>query len=152
MTLVSTRLATLNDVAVVAALFDNYRQFYQQTADLALATHFIRERIQRSESVVILAENADRNALGFCQLYPTFCSVAAKPVYTLYDLFVAPEARKMGVGRTLLLAAEAHAAANGFIRMDLNTARTNEAAQSLYESLGWIRDQHFYAYSRAVPG
>jgi ribosomal protein S18 acetylase RimI-like enzyme len=82
--------------------------------------------------------------------YPTFCSVEAKPIYALYDLFVLPSARKSGVGRMLLQAAEAQAAKAGKVRMDLTTAKTNKAAQSLYESLGWVRDDVFFAYNRRV--
>jgi ribosomal protein S18 acetylase RimI-like enzyme len=50
----------------------------------------------------------------------------------------------------LLKAAEARAAADGKARMDLTTAKTNNAAQSLYESLGWVRDEVFYSYSLGV--
>jgi ribosomal protein S18 acetylase RimI-like enzyme len=50
----------------------------------------------------------------------------------------------------LLLAAENKAAAEGKARMDLTTARTNKAAQSLYESLSWERDEIFFAYNRRV--
>ena len=83
-------------------------------------------------------------------MYPGFCSVEAAPICTLYDLFVVPEARRAGAGRRLLLAAEARAAADGQVRMDLTTARSNVKAQSLYESLGWVRDEVFFAYSRRV--
>jgi ribosomal protein S18 acetylase RimI-like enzyme len=31
--------------------------------------------------------------------------------------------------------------------VELATAITNEAAQALYEALGWIRDNEFYHYS-----
>ncbi len=34
--------------------------------------------------------------------------------------------------------------------MDLATARTNVQAQSLYESLGWIRDDEFLTYNLNV--
>lgn len=64
------------------------------------------------------------------------------------DLFVLSSARRSGVGRMLLLAAEAKAAKEGKARMDLTTARTNNTAQSLYEALGWVRDDIFFAYSR----
>ena len=66
----------------------------------------------------------------------------------LYDLFVVPDARRLGVGRALLLAAEAHARATGHARMDLTTARNNLRAQALYESLGWVRDEVFLTYAR----
>ena len=152
MTPVSIRLASQADLPAVAALFDAYRQFYEQAADAALALEFIGDRMRNRESVILVAQmgNHESALVGFCQLYPGFCSVIAQPIYTLYDLYVAPEARKTGTGRALMLAAHAHAQANGFARLDLTTARTNHAAQALYESLGWVRDDVFLAYNKAV--
>ncbi|MBB1653064.1 GNAT family N-acetyltransferase [Delftia sp. UME58] len=136
------------DAALIAPLFDAYRQFYEQPADADAARAFITARLERGESVILLARRPDGSALGFCQLYPSFCSVLAAPIYVLYDLFVVPDARRLGVGRALLLAAEAHARATGHARMDLTTARNNLRAQALYESLGWVRDEVFLTYAR----
>lgn len=150
MSTIRTRIATLADLDVIAPLFDAYRQFYAQAPDLALARDFIRERLQNNESVVLLASNEAQTVVGFCQLYPSFCSVEAKPIYSLYDLFISPEARRSGAGKVLLQAAEKLAAVNGRARMDLTTAKTNKPAQAAYESLGWVRDEVFYAYSKSV--
>jgi ribosomal protein S18 acetylase RimI-like enzyme len=150
MSTIRIRIATLADLDVIAPMFDAYRQFYEQAADLALARSFIRDRLQNNESIVLLASNEAQQVVGFCQLYPTFCSVEAKPIYSLYDLFVNPEARRSGAGKGLLQAAEKLAAERGKARMDLNTARTNKPAQAAYESLGWVRDEVFYAYSKSV--
>ena len=136
------------DAELIAPLFDAYRQFYEQPADADAALAFITARLERGESVILLARRPDGSALGFCQLYPSFCSVLAAPIYVLYDLFVVPDARRLGVGRALLLAAEAHARATGHARMDLTTARNNLRAQALYESLGWVRDEVFLTYAR----
>ena len=140
------------DAALIAPLFDAYRQFYEQPADADAALAFITARLERGESVILLARRPDGSALGFCQLYPSFCSVLAAPIYVLYDLFVVPDARRLGVGRALLLAAEAHARATGHARMDLTTARNNLRAQALYESLGWVRDEVFLSYARDLRG
>lgn len=150
MSTIRTRVATLADLDVIAPLFDAYRQFYEQAPDLALAKSFIRDRLQSKESVVLLASNEAQEVVGFCQLYPSFCSVEAKPIYSLYDLFVSPGARRLGAGKVLLQAAEKLASENGKARMDLTTARTNKPAQAAYESLGWVRDEVFYAYSKSV--
>ena len=152
MTPVTIRRAATTDIAGVARLFDAYRQFYEKPADPALATTYIGERIRNGESVIIVAERQERGLLGFCQLYPTFCSVEAVPTLSLYDLFVWPEARRTGIGKKLLLAAEQYAARKGFARLDLMTAKTNIRAQALYESRGWVRDTVFYAYSKSVKG
>jgi ribosomal protein S18 acetylase RimI-like enzyme len=150
MTTIQIRIATLADLEVIAPLFDAYRQFYAQTPDLALAKCFIQERLQNRESVILLALSELQQVVGFCQLYPTFCSIEAMPIYSLYDLFVSPGARRSGVGKVLLHAAEKLAAEKGKARLDLTTARTNMTAQALYESFGWVKDEVFYAYSKSV--
>ena len=149
MTAIATRRATICDLDAVAPLFDAYRQFYQQAPDLPCARRFMRERIERNESVVFVAETNAGKIVGFCQLYPTFCSVRAAHSYVLYDLFVSPEARGTGAGRSLMLVAEAHAGKTGVARMELSTARTNTIARSLYESLGWVRDEAFFVYRKS---
>jgi len=147
---VTIREARQSDIPAIADLFDQYRQFYVQPPNLSLANAFISERFETQQSVILVAERDGAGLVGFCQLYPTFCSVEAKPIYVLYDLFVLATARQSGAGRLLLKAAEIRAAADGKVRMDLTTARTNKAAQSLYESLGWVRDEVFYSYSIGV--
>lgn len=148
MNAIKTRYATASDLDAAAALFDGYRQFYQQPSDLALARRFLTERFERKESVLIVAEDDTGTLIGFTQLYPTYCSVRAAHTFVLYDLFVTPTARGTGAGRALMLAAEAHGRGAGAARMELSTARTNLIGQSLYESLGWERDISFLVYGR----
>ena len=141
--------ASLELVKQVAKLFDDYRQFYEQAPNITLAEEFITARIKYQQSIILVAENAGE-LVGFCQLYPTFCSVEAAPIMVLYDLFVVDAARKTGAGHALMLAAQCYAKENGFARLDLSTAKTNVNAQALYESLGWLRDSQFYYYSLKV--
>jgi ribosomal protein S18 acetylase RimI-like enzyme len=152
---ITTREAQLSDVPEVAELFDLYRQFYEQPPNPEVARKFITDRLTKRESVIILAVCDQNGPVGFCQLYSIFCSIQAMPIYSLSDLFVMPTARKAGVGRMLLEAAKFRAEADGKAHMELTTAKTNHAAQSLYESLGWVRDSVYFAYSittrRTVP-
>lgn len=148
---VRVRPAEAADFEHLSTLFDLYRQFYRQPADLGLARDFLAARLQRNESTVLVADADGAGVIGFCQLYPSFCSVAGGPILVLYDLFVAPAQRRRGAARALLEAAAAHARLAGAVRMDLATAKTNAAAQALYESLGWTRDDAFLHYSLAIP-
>jgi ribosomal protein S18 acetylase RimI-like enzyme len=143
---VPIRQASVADVDLVAPLFDAYRQFYRQPADLPRARRFLAERLSQRQSTVLVAEAMDGVALGFVQLYQCFSSIRAAPVFILSDLFVAPSARGGGVGRLLMEAAARFARATGAVGLELATARTNAPAQRLYESLGWQRDEMFYQY------
>ena len=148
MSTATTRKASIDDLLPLAMLFDTYRQFYQQTPDLALAKAFIAARLNNQDSVIFVAETSDKKLIGFCQIYPSFCSVAAAKIGVLYDLYVNESARKTGAGTALMLAAHEYAAKNDMARLDLTTAKNNHDAQALYESLGWVRDEVFYAYSK----
>ena len=145
--MIEVRRAVDADLTQLAGLFDLYRQFYRAPADAGLALEFIEERLQRSDSTILVAVADDSTLVGFTQLYPTLCSVSAARILILYDLFVAGHARRRGVGRALLEAARQHAEQSGAVRMELATATTNHAAQRLYEDLGWIRDTEFYRYA-----
>ncbi len=148
----TVRPARATDLHRVAQLFDLYRQFYQQPPDPALAEKFISDRFARQESVILVASAATPAIVGFTQLYATFCSVSAGPIYVLYDLFVEEPARRHGVARALMTASHDYARQTGAIRLELSTAITNVKAQALYESLGWVRDVEFYRYSLAING
>ena len=147
---VTTRKASIDDLEPLAMLFDFYRQFYAQAPDVALARAFIVARLNNKDSVIFVAENSEAKLIGFCQIYPSFCSVAAAKIGVLYDLFVDSSARKTGAGRALMLAAHEYAANNGMARLDLTTAKDNLKAQALYESLGWVRDEVFYTYNKEI--
>lgn len=141
------RRASEADLRTVAELFDGYRQFYGQTADFPLAETFMRDRFTHKDAVVFLAIDPHSGAgLGFVQLYPSFSSVAARRIWILNDLFVAPPARRSGAGRALMEAARDFAASTGARRLVLSTAHTNREARALYESCGYNEDKVFVVY------
>ena len=145
------REARSPDLPALGRLFDEYRQFYQLPANLERATDYITARLAAGDSVVLVAADESEQLLGFTQLYPTWCSLLAGPVYVLYDLYVPPRARRRGIARALLEAAADRARRDGKLRMTLSTAKTNVNAQALYESLGWERDEEFYVYNLNQP-
>jgi GNAT superfamily N-acetyltransferase len=147
---IAIRPAGLEDIEQLSPLFDGYRQFYGQASDLQLARDFLSERIAQRQSVILLACDAAGRGVGFTQLFPSFSSVRAAPIYLLNDLFVAADARGQGVGRDLLQAAAAHARARGAVRMVLSTAHDNLTAQRLYEAQGWRREDAFREYVLAL--
>jgi GNAT superfamily N-acetyltransferase len=147
---VNVRQATIHDLERLVPLFDGYRQFYGQPSDEERARAFLLARFQHHESVVLLAVDDEGEGLGFVQLYPLFSSVRMARTYLLNDLFVAPAARRRGVAVALMHEAVAYARAVGAVGMSLTTAHTNEAAQRVYESLGWQREPHFREYVIAL--
>ena len=145
--MIHIREASTDDLPVLGTLFDEYRQFYQLPSDLEKANAYLKARLGSHDSTVLVAADDGQGLIGFTQLYPTWCSLLAGPVYVLYDLYVAPQARRHGVGRALIHAATERGRHDRKLRMSLSTAKTNLGAQALYESLGWERDEEFYVYN-----
>lgn len=145
---ISVRRATSDDLDALAVLFDAYRRFYAQPSDVPGARAFLAARLQNDESVVFIATGAT-GGVGFTQLYPLFTSVGMRRLWLLNDLFVAQDARRLGVASTLMKAAHAHAKDTGAAGVLLETQRTNHSAQALYRKLGYERNDstefHFLA-------
>jgi GNAT superfamily N-acetyltransferase len=138
--------ATPENIDELSRLFDAYRVFYAQESDLPLAREFISARINNDESVIFYATDSRGGHLGFTQLYPTFSSVSARRVWVLNDLYVAESARRTGVAKHLMNAANAFAKSTSAKRIALTTAADNAHAQALYESLGYVKDEGFFSY------
>ena len=88
--------------------------------------------------------------VAFTQLYLFFSSVSMGCTWILNDLFIAHTHRGAGHGRALMEAARSHASATGAIWLELATARTNQAAQRLYQGLGYEMDVVFRHYALTV--
>jgi len=140
--------ATPADIDALLPLFRGYLRFYHRPDDAAPARAFLEARIGNGESVVFLArDDATGEALGFVQLYPAFASTRLARSWILNDLFVVESARGRGVSKALMEAARQLGVETGACEMMLQTARTNAVAQSLYASLGWVRDDDFLVYN-----
>ena len=137
------RKATIDDVSIVAKMFDAYRMFYQQSSDLEGATKFISERLLQNESLILIAFRHN-NAIGFTQLYPIFSSVSMQRTWLLNDLYIDPFARGKGVATALLDAAKDFGRNTNSKWLMLQTSVTNAAAQALYEKNGWRKESDVF--------
>jgi ribosomal protein S18 acetylase RimI-like enzyme len=136
---------TASEVELAANLFDQYRVFYGNESDLALARTFIGERIANAESVVFWP----RMIQGTQSVYPALPHVFFG-ICPLNDLYVSADVRGQGYGKALMNAAKDFAIETGAKGLALETAHDNQNAQKLYESLGYQRDEHYYSYFLSV--
>lgn len=138
--------ATSEHVNDVLPLVSSYRDFYKQRVDTRREREFIEAHLRDATSVIFLACLDDRPC-GFAQLFPMHSTVHLGRGWILEDLFVAPEARRNGIGEALLAHALTFAGHDGAVGMFLETALDNENAQALYERMGWMREDRFLKYN-----
>ena len=125
----------VDKLELVLPLFEAYRAFYRQPANEAGARDFLRERIEKGESIIYLLVDENGNALGFTQLYPLFSSTRIGRVWLLNDLFVDPDFRGNKVGEVLFDALRQLAVKRGWSKIRWITADDNYRARGLYDKL-----------------
>ena len=130
----------------IGKVFDLYRQFYKYESNLISSTNYIKDRINNKESKIFIAINNNNEVIGFVQLYETFGSLDLGKIIILYDLYVIEDHRKNNIGRQLMIRSHEYAKKINAKRIQLSTATDNFIGQSLYESLGYIKDIDFYTY------
>tara|TARA_B100000700_G_scaffold305581_1_gene379726 strand:- start:628 stop:1077 length:450 start_codon:yes stop_codon:yes gene_type:complete len=142
--------AKKNHIKQIGELFDLYRQFYKYDSNIIKSTNYIKDRIVKKESKIFIAIDENKRAIGFVQLYETFGSLDLGKIIVLYDLYVRKECRKNKIGRELMLASHYYAKKMKVKRIQLSTAIDNFIGQSLYESLGYVKDNDFYTYDLEI--
>ncbi len=148
----SVTAVTPKDLDALLPLFASYLEFYQVPRPVADIRSFLQARLSQGDAQLFIARDQQGAAQGFVQLYPLQASLALQSSWLLSDLYVAPVARRQGVGELLMEAAREHAQASGACGLQLETAKTNLAGQALYERLGYVRDEVYYSYWLALPG
>ena len=139
------KIAQPDDFEKIGEIFDLYRQFYKKESNLEACKSYIKERLSNNEAQIFYIEN-EKECMGMTQLYTTFDSLELSKKIILYDLYVRSEYRRKGVGHLLMNAAKDYAKKNNITSIELSTAITNTTAQSLYESLGYKRDEEYFDY------
>jgi ribosomal protein S18 acetylase RimI-like enzyme len=142
--------ATIEDLNVLAFMFDDYRQCYEQAPDFEAAKSFISERLINHDTLLLVAyDEIDGKEIGagFVQIYPSFSSISMKKIFILNDLYVNPELRKKGLAKLLINSAKQFAADNKAGQLVIETRISNSSAQKLYDSVGFTKEgEHLYYF------
>jgi len=143
MKIVQAKLSHLNEVA---QLFDAYRVFYRKESDLLAAKKFLKERIEKQDSIIYVAEE-DGKLLGFTQLYPLFSSTRMKRTWLLNDLYVTPDQRGKGISKLLIEQSKVLARATNAAGISLETEKDNTVGNQLYPTTDFELDsEHNYYF------
>ncbi|MEQ1616128.1 MAG: GNAT family N-acetyltransferase [Hyphomicrobiaceae bacterium] len=148
------RLATIADAAVVAELIDAMDAHYRDdgnTRGVVAAILMVEETIRAREGTRFLLAFDRDAAVGLA------CFAILRPGYRhegllfLKDLFVPAALRQRGIGRALMRELAAFAIAHDIGRIDLTTDTDNVFARALYASLGGSpQDKVMFRYDGAA--
>lgn len=147
MTEVTIRRATLDDAARVAELSD-VLGYPVAGADLA---DRLGRLLARAGEVVLVAETAPGRVVGWVHGAEQELLESGRRCEIL-GLVVDESQRARGVGRRLVQAVEAWAAARGLDRMAVRSNVARAESHPFYERLGYVRAKTQHAYRKRLDG
>jgi GNAT superfamily N-acetyltransferase len=133
------RAVDVRDFSAWKPLWDGYNAFYGRSGETALAEDITRQTWSRflasDEPMHALVAERDGQLLGLAHYLFHRSTISAANSCYLQDLFTAPAARGMGVGRALIEAVYVQARQAGASRVYWQTHETNTTAMQLYDQL-----------------
>ncbi len=138
--------ADLEKINLASLIFNDYRIFYNQESNIKDCYDFLLDRTINDESLIYLGL-IENNPVAFMQIYQSFSSVGLKKIYILNDLYVVEQYRGKKIGRAMLVKALEVAKSKNITKIALQTAKTNQTAQNLYQSFSFIQDQEFLTFN-----
>ena len=108
----------------------------------------LRRAGERGDLEMLAAREAAGRVVGVVLLFYRLNISTGGPFASIEELHVRPEARRRGVGRALLAAAEERFAARGISYVEV---QTDGEAVGFYEALGYEREESVLVLSRGLP-
>jgi GNAT superfamily N-acetyltransferase len=96
--------------------------------------------------IAVYMAEVDGRAVAYAITCETYSSFLALPTLYLEDIFVLPDARRDGVGRTMIRYLAGEAIRRGCGRMEWVVLDWNQLAIDFYEKLGARRMKEWYTY------
>ncbi|MCC5975358.1 MAG: GNAT family N-acetyltransferase [Rubellimicrobium sp.] len=117
------------------ALWDGYLRFYRAELPKTVTDATWARLLDPASPYRAICAEDGSGIVGLCHSVIHATTWDIRPVWYLQDLFVLPAARGCGTGKSLILAAEAAARAEGCGLVYWQTQEFNGPARAIYETL-----------------
>ena len=124
------------EIEQLAEIFDRYRVHYGEATDVSRTAGWLEGNITGGRLEAFVAEDK-AGIVGFAVTTTVPASLRLGHFWQIRDLFVLPNHRRLGVGRTLLDFIRAEAIRAGALRLVLQTEADNAPALRLYAESGY---------------
>ena len=131
------RPATENDSALILSFIQGLAEYEKLAHEVVATEQDLRNTLfgVKPSAEVLIAEYMGKPA-GFALFFPSYSTFLARAGIYLEDLFVLPEFRGHGIGKTLLSQLAGLAVERNMGRLDWSVLDWNEPAIKFYEQIG----------------
>ena len=141
------REAQAVDVRAIVLLIREFAEFEKLIEWCEVTENDLHEAIFGKLSFVQALVAMDGNRyVGYALYFPVFKSFRGEHSIFLEDLYVTPDLRGNGLGFVMLREVAKYAKKQGFVRLDWQALKWNEAAINFYKNLGAETDNENFDF------
>jgi len=144
------------DVSNVIALMREFAEYEKLAGSFEITEQRLSSVLFDDGAYVqCLVAEVNGRICGYSLFYPCFASFRGQKGIYLEDIYISPEFRGGGIGKTMLQEIARAVAVNGFERIDFQVLYWNTPAIDFYIALGAVRDdseRHFKFTDMAFAG
>jgi len=130
------RPATEADVELIFGLILELAEYEKMAAAVAGDREILRRTLFEQRAAEALIVELDGEAIGYAIFFTTFSSFECRSGVWIEDIYVRPEKRRDGIGRSVMEHIAALALGRGHARLEWTALDWNEPALRFYEKLG----------------
>ncbi len=143
----TVREAKSGDVPAINLLIQEFAEFEKLSDWCEVTEEDLREAIFGEKSFVqALVAMAGNRYVGYALYFPVFKSFRGERGIFLEDLYITPDLRGQGLGLVMLRRVAQDAREKGFVRVDWQALKWNEAAINFYKNLGAETDDENFDF------
>jgi GNAT superfamily N-acetyltransferase len=141
------RIATEADVPLILSFIKELAGYERLSHEVSATEDLLRKWLfgERQGAEVVVGYRGDEPA-GFALFFHNFSTFLGRPGIYLEDLYVKPELRGQGVGRSMLAYLAKLAKERDYGRLEWSVLDWNEPAIELYKSIGAVPMDEWTVY------
>ena len=146
---VTFRYAQEADIALILQFIRDLAEYEKMLDDVVATEDTLREWLFVQKKAEVIFAVADGQEAGFALFFYNFSTFLGKAGLYLEDLFVKPEYRKFGIGKSILRKLASIAVERGCGRLEWQCLDWNQPSINFYLSLGAVPMQEWTVYRLA---
>ena len=139
------RAARRDDADLIFGLIHELAEYEKLADQIRGDARLLEESLFDREAADALIVESDREVAGYAIFFTTFSSFECRPGIWVEDVYVRPQWRRRGIGRTVLAEIAGIALERDCARLEWNALNWNEPALRFYDQLGAVRMEEWQA-------
>ncbi len=140
---VTLRFAQEQDVPTILRLIKELAKYEKMESDVAATEETLRDSLLRKKDAEVVLAELHGEPVGYALFFHNFSTFLGRKGLYLEDIFVLPESRGRGIGKTMLSFLARLAVERGCGRMEWICLDWNKPSADFYKAMGANPQEHW---------